>query len=165
MFRERLREFRQARHLSQAQLAARVNAQGGVVTQTTITRLERGPREVTLDEMLSLARALNVSPLALLLPTGDAGEVMSIDGVQVTAGKVVDWFLGHSPIDRGIEAQLAYFSALPSYLLEVRDRQFADRLRAEAEDPRTNAKDRAVALEVARELESNADKTRSKRRG
>ena len=61
----RLKEFRQHRGLSQAQLARMVG-----VRQATVSGLETGKsRRVELDLLEKLAKALNVKPAALLVDT------------------------------------------------------------------------------------------------
>lgn len=61
VFGERVRELRQAAGMSQEGLA---DASG--LHRTYISSLERGQRNVSLDNIHALARALGVSPSALL---------------------------------------------------------------------------------------------------
>lgn len=100
LFRKQLKALREAQGWSQARLAAEVVKRGGVITQTTLTRLERGPRQVTLDELLTLAAALRVSPLVLLLPE-TAEDSVRIDRQELSAADLADWFLGVDPLDKG----------------------------------------------------------------
>ncbi len=127
VFRRRLRETRRALDLTQVDLAARVTAQGGVMTQTTITRLERGSRAVTVDELFSLAAALDVSPLALLLPL-DSDVSLRLDRHVVTPRQLVDWVVGREPL-RGWgddpESVYAYERLLPRVLRELRTAEMA----------------------------------------
>jgi transcriptional regulator with XRE-family HTH domain len=93
VFRDRLRDLRTDRGLSQQQLAEKVAQLGGHVPRVTITRLESGPREVTLDELLSLAAALSVSPLMLLLPVDETSQ-MRLGSQTLTTREVASWYLG-----------------------------------------------------------------------
>lgn len=61
LFRERLRELRNSRGLSQAALAKAIDAH-----QPYIAALEGGERTPTLETLAKLAEALNVSPDVLL---------------------------------------------------------------------------------------------------
>jgi transcriptional regulator with XRE-family HTH domain len=62
---ERVRQLREARRLLQKDLAARLNQLGGLGwSQAKVAKLEGGHRQVTFDEVLLLAAALDVGPLA-----------------------------------------------------------------------------------------------------
>jgi transcriptional regulator with XRE-family HTH domain len=98
-FAQRLREAREARGLTQRELAQTVKKLGGSLNQSAITRIERGDRKVTIDEMVALAAALDVAPVHLFLPIeGDAP-------VQLTPKRTVDieharqWARGRRPLD------------------------------------------------------------------
>lgn len=60
-FGERLRKQRQQAHLTQEQLATRVG-----LSRTSITNIEKGTQHISLHLLLELAKALGVSPAALL---------------------------------------------------------------------------------------------------
>ena len=47
-------------------LAARVTALGRPMTNTMLSRIERAQRRCDIDDLVALAQALRVSPLALL---------------------------------------------------------------------------------------------------
>lgn len=59
----RIRELREARDLSQAELARRIH-----VTPSALNKVEMGTRGLDLDWMRRIAPALGVSPAELLLP-------------------------------------------------------------------------------------------------
>ena len=52
--------------LAQRELAARVTALGRPMTNTMLSRIERAQRRCDIDDLVALAQALRVSPLALL---------------------------------------------------------------------------------------------------
>ncbi|MFD5218061.1 helix-turn-helix domain-containing protein [Streptomyces tendae] len=56
----RMRLMREARGISQAEVAARVTRMGVPLPQQTIARIETGKRSLRLDEAAAIARALNV---------------------------------------------------------------------------------------------------------
>ncbi|MFD5231378.1 helix-turn-helix domain-containing protein [Streptomyces qaidamensis] len=57
------------RGLSQPELAARVTAIGRPMTNTMLSRIERAQRRCDIDDIVALAQALRISPLALLQET------------------------------------------------------------------------------------------------
>lgn len=63
----RARRAREARGWSQAELGRRMTEAGAPMTQTAVARLEGGGRGVLVDELLALARVLDVPPVALLV--------------------------------------------------------------------------------------------------
>ena len=61
--------LRTERGLAQRELAARVTALGRPMTNTMLSRIERAQRRCDIDDLVALAQALRVSPLALLQGT------------------------------------------------------------------------------------------------
>ena len=57
----RIRDFRIQRHLSQTDLAAKMQAEGVILEQDVISRIENGSRLVTDYELLMFAKVLRVS--------------------------------------------------------------------------------------------------------
>lgn len=58
--------LRTERGLAQRELAARVTALGRPMTNTMLSRIERAQRRCDVDDLVALAQALRVSPLALV---------------------------------------------------------------------------------------------------
>lgn len=58
--------LRTERGLAQRELAARVTALGRPMTNTMLSRIERAQRRCDIDDLVALAQALRVSPLALV---------------------------------------------------------------------------------------------------
>ncbi|GGT48998.1 hypothetical protein GCM10010256_01490 [Streptomyces coeruleorubidus] len=56
------------------ELAETVSALGVPMSASTITKIERQKRRVTVDELVALAAALDVSPVTLMLPAADSGQ-------------------------------------------------------------------------------------------
>jgi transcriptional regulator with XRE-family HTH domain len=78
IFGRRVREARDERGLSQAELAKRAH-----VERWTINRLEKGGggrKDVTLREVFEIAAALNVAPVHLLVPLDDEEPVEIVPG-------------------------------------------------------------------------------------
>ncbi len=68
VFARQLQEFRKRAGLTQEALAERVREVGGTLHSTAITRIEKNKRDVSLDESMQLAMALNVPPDMLTVP-------------------------------------------------------------------------------------------------
>jgi hypothetical protein len=80
-------------------LAKRVEElQGFPMHPTTITKIEKGDRKVTVDEWLTFAAALNVPPALLLLPLGTDDRVRITSGSQLDPDLVFDWLVGDQPL-------------------------------------------------------------------
>lgn len=58
--------LRAQRGIGQRQLADRVTALGRPMTNTMVSRIERAQRRCDVDDLVAIAAALLVSPLALL---------------------------------------------------------------------------------------------------
>ncbi|MFF7313391.1 helix-turn-helix domain-containing protein [Streptomyces sp. NPDC008137] len=63
-----IEHLRLAHGLTQHQLAARCTALGRPMTNTALSRTERARRRCDVDDLVALATALGVAPMALLLP-------------------------------------------------------------------------------------------------
>jgi transcriptional regulator with XRE-family HTH domain len=74
---ENIRSYRAVRRLSQEELAERMNVLGHGWYHQTVGEVERGNRAVTVDELIGLALALEVTVGELLDPMGPAGEDIS----------------------------------------------------------------------------------------
>src|SRR5260370_36781588 len=102
----RVREVRGKRGLTVAQLAERCAAIGAPqITVQAIYKIEgqresatRPPRQVTVDELLALAAALNVAPASLLVHPDDI-EPYSVTGAVIrVAPEVRQWIRGEVPL-------------------------------------------------------------------
>ena len=69
-----VRKFRKARGLSYAELSRRLADMGREIPSLGLRRIESGERRVDADDLVALALALDVTPLALLLPSPDDGD-------------------------------------------------------------------------------------------
>ncbi len=94
VFGERLKALREKAGLSQQEVAARVAEHGGTMHQTTIMRTEKGTRNVTLNEYVLLAAALNVPPPMLLVPLGSEDRVEITPRSRIHPHLALDWLTG-----------------------------------------------------------------------
>jgi transcriptional regulator with XRE-family HTH domain len=82
--------YRKRCDLTARRLSALLEQAGRPIPASGITRMERGERVVTADELVALAVVLGVNPSALLLPHDVAGR--SNGEVEITgAGTVPGW--------------------------------------------------------------------------
>lgn len=116
---QRIREVREGRGLTVAELAVRCKAAGmPKLTVQVLYKLEgqranpdRRPRPVTVDELLGLAYVLDVSPLYLICGLGDTAEVPITQGLSVTTLEARNWIQGFGALP-GTDEE-AYAMSLP----------------------------------------------------
>jgi transcriptional regulator with XRE-family HTH domain len=77
-----VKRFRVARKLSYTELSAKLKEAGSQITPVGVRRIEDGERRVTVDDLMTLAVALDVWPISLLMPEADN------DQTEVTASGV-----------------------------------------------------------------------------
>lgn len=94
---ERVRTLRDARGLSQRDLAARVQALGVRIHHPGIGKVEQGQRRLDISELFAFAYALDVSPMHLMVPADDdAGGIAVTPHVIVQrTGNLRRWIRGH----------------------------------------------------------------------
>jgi transcriptional regulator with XRE-family HTH domain len=127
--------------LSAQQLAGRCAELGmPSVSRVVITKLENGRREaVSTAELQVLARALDVPPVLLLFPLGQAETVEVLPGLNVDPYAAIEWFSGRSsdPADWRAVSQALVMGELAMWNEHLRyEEQIADADRAfrEAQD-------------------------------
>jgi transcriptional regulator with XRE-family HTH domain len=117
----RVRDVRIKRRLTVAKLAARCAALGvPELTAQAVYKLEARrpgklrPRPVTVDELLTLAVALNVAPVHLLVPVDDPDALYPvIGGVLARRFGVRAWIRGIGPIDPDADPREFYTEVPP----------------------------------------------------
>lgn len=112
---KRVRDARQGRGWTQADLTEALRDAGQEINQTEVSRLERevpsggkSPRVVTVETLYALAIALDVPPLVLLLP--DDGETVIVGGDAEHRGRLRGWLLGRTPV-RAVRHPIAWHNA------------------------------------------------------
>jgi transcriptional regulator with XRE-family HTH domain len=85
---------------SQTQLAERLTGVGCPLSQSAVSRLESGDRTLSVDELISVAAVMNVSPIRLLegasLPDQPAVAVTAT--VSVPGSRYRSWLRGNTPL-------------------------------------------------------------------
>jgi transcriptional regulator with XRE-family HTH domain len=100
--------------MNQGELAAELAKRGFHYEQTTISRIERGERELSVSELFAFAAALGVSPIALLLPTNPEDGVWIANGILDGPG-LRDWIRGFVPPPRANDRQRRlHYEQLPA---------------------------------------------------
>lgn len=87
-----VRRYRKERGLSAQGLTDACAALGYEIPRTAIANLENGRRSgVEIAELLVFAKALDVPPIALLLPVGVSGSVEVLPGQSMPIWDAVSW--------------------------------------------------------------------------
>jgi transcriptional regulator with XRE-family HTH domain len=92
-----VKRFREDRRLSYAELSRKLTDLGREVPPLGLRRIESGDRRVDADDLVALALALSVSPLALLLRPTEAGAVLP-NGERYSAARIWEWGTGQHPL-------------------------------------------------------------------
>jgi transcriptional regulator with XRE-family HTH domain len=97
VFAERLREMRDDRRFSQAELAQRMTDGGRPLSKVALLRIESGDRGIALDEAIALTRLLHAVPAQMLtLPEGAMTALTANDWVD--GGGMHNWLVYGEPI-------------------------------------------------------------------
>jgi transcriptional regulator with XRE-family HTH domain len=100
--------------MTQVALSATLKAQGLDLGQSALSRVESGAQEPTVSELLGIAAALGVSPLALITPE-DPDQIVEVVNGRYPVPQLRDWLRGFVPpawVDT-TEKRKAYYDALP----------------------------------------------------
>ncbi|MDT0270847.1 helix-turn-helix domain-containing protein [Streptomyces sp. DSM 44915] len=95
-----LKRVREARGLTTYALSGALRKAERPITPSAVAKIERGERQVTVDDLAALAFVLDVSPASLLLPLEDGLEAhVSITGAgEVPADVAWAWASSERPI-------------------------------------------------------------------
>ncbi|MEU5345700.1 helix-turn-helix transcriptional regulator [Streptomyces sp. NPDC020766] len=95
---KRVREARNRKGMTALELADDLKRRGLDWDRQTVTKLETGRRQnVSVAELLALARALDVSPLHLLVPLEEV-EYKVTPEESMPAARVREWVRGKEPL-------------------------------------------------------------------
>ena len=94
-----VRRVRKGRGLTVYELADEMASGGHPIAASAISKIERGERQVNVDDLVALACTLGVPPSALLLPLDDdPGHTIDLTGCgTVPADTAWDWMDGQRP--------------------------------------------------------------------
>lgn len=99
----RLNELRRTRGYTLGELEARLTGVGRPILLSALSKIEKGQRRVDVDDLVALARVLDVSPNSLLLPSHTAidAEVELTSSTTLDAGTAWRWATQDRPPTRG----------------------------------------------------------------
>ena len=112
---EQVRLHRERVGMSYAELSRQLLKDGRIIPPLGLSRIEAGLRRVDADDLVSLAVALGVSPISLLLPAGTSQDAeVRITGARTAkAERVWGWLSASYPLEGSV---LAFFNvALPPW--------------------------------------------------
>lgn len=96
VFGRRVREARERRGISQAELAEHLR-----FDRTVVSKIEKGQRKVGIGEALAFAAALEVAPISLLTPRDDEEDVGITSELVLPAVLVRAWIRGQVGLPGG----------------------------------------------------------------
>lgn len=92
-------EVRKRRQMTQRDLSERLTELGRPMRPSAVAKIEAGDRRVDVDDLVTLAAALNVRPARLLLADVDADDEVSLaPNLSIPAWAAWDWANGTNPI-------------------------------------------------------------------
>lgn len=109
------------------ELSRRLGELGRPIPPLGIRRIESGDRRVDVDDLMSLAVALGVSPITLLMPeSASAEDAVTFTGrdEQVPAGHAWKWLGGDLPLPDSGESVLTFYArAVPAWTTKTMEQQ------------------------------------------
>lgn len=112
-----VRRLRRKRGLTAEELADRLTELGVKIGRVGVVKLEGGNRKsVAIEELFALAVALNVSPLTLLVSTGDYDQMEVTPTTTATSVEVGKWVAGDKRLrNEGVPAWMDFVRELPHW--------------------------------------------------
>ena len=96
VFRDRLRQTREARNLSQSELARLMTDAGRPLSKIAVLRCESGDRGISLDEALTFAIVLEIAPAHLLTPA-EGAHLWVTNRMGLDGGELRNWLIFGDP--------------------------------------------------------------------
>jgi len=103
---ERIASLRKAHGVTRDELSSRCGALGWPLTVAVLTNIETGRRkgaerrrEISIDEIAVIARALEIPPVLLCYPVGEPGTTEVVPGVEGDPWQGARWFCGEATLN------------------------------------------------------------------
>ncbi|MGW4371997.1 DEAD/DEAH box helicase family protein [Nocardia takedensis] len=97
---QRLKDVRQSRGLTLNLLATRLSDLGRPIDLSALAKIEKGQRRVDVDDLMALARALDVSPNWLLFPETATNDRVDLTAAfSMTGREAWQWAVRDQPTD------------------------------------------------------------------
>lgn len=107
----RVRYLRERHGLTQTDLAAKLANFNIPFEQTSIARLEKGHRGISLNEAMQLAFVLDVAPVHLLTDPDSDEAITPVPGAELEPWEARAWIRGQRPML--MQDPRTYFSEIP----------------------------------------------------
>lgn len=95
---ENVARIRRQSRMSLAALEEKLIDLGRRVSISGLSKIERGERRVDSDDLMALSVALDVPPVALLLPFADPTDDVTVTGAHGSASVFWSWALATTPL-------------------------------------------------------------------
>lgn len=109
------------------ELSRRLEELGRPIPPLGVRRIEDGTRRIDVDDLMSFAVALGVSPITLLMPeSASAEDVVTFTGrdEQVPAGHAWMWLGGELPLPDSGESVLTFYDrAVPAWTTKTMEQR------------------------------------------
>lgn len=122
-FASRLRDVRTRRGWTQQDVSNQLAGLGRPMDRAAIARIEAGERQVSIDDFVSLAAALGVSPVHLIVPLEGDVSVEIAPEVEVSPRQARQWIRGQAPL-RATDDPRTFYTEVSSD--ELQDRYIAN---------------------------------------
>ncbi|MFC9838955.1 helix-turn-helix domain-containing protein [Rhodococcus sp. NPDC127530] len=100
---QNVERLRTAQNLSYAELSRKLDDLGRPIATLGLSRIESQARRIDADDLVALALALGVSPLALLLPHDyEQTAQLTENGTRYPAAQLWEWGSGRRPLSGDI---------------------------------------------------------------
>ena len=119
----RVNQARRRQGWTQQDLAMALAEVGTPIHQSTIAKIERGSRGISVDEAFHLAAALGIAPVHLFVPLEDRyPRIQVTSSLQLSPSDAREWIKGQLPLEDAHDLLSFYYSDVP-------EDEFADRIR------------------------------------
>ncbi|MFK0401043.1 helix-turn-helix domain-containing protein [Microbacterium sp. NPDC090225] len=88
---ENIARIRKSQQLSLQDVEDKLTALGRRISFSGLSKIERGQKRVDVDDLMSIAIALDVTPNALLLPLADPDTTVEVSGAKGSLGLFWEW--------------------------------------------------------------------------
>jgi transcriptional regulator with XRE-family HTH domain len=165
----RVREARQSRGWTQAELAKRLKEVGYPMTRETLTKLESGrTRDIKINDTFALALVLGVSPAHLLTPLEDLVPVFITEKLHLPAQLVRKWIAGDlwlpplpvDPTQPSVDLTQVPEAKLTELIVETLERDVRDPLSLSLMREELTATARRIAKQIRNPKEEEHDGNR-----
>jgi len=118
---ENIEAARKSQRLSLKDLSGRLDRMGRKISVSSLSKIENGDRRIDVDDLVSIAIALDVSPLGLLLPRGEYHQMRIITGGVGSLPLIWNWARGMQSLEYPGDDRSFAARSLPPWILAEGD--------------------------------------------